>query len=145
MDRKEHKAGKLIGCWRVSERGRGVQKVGEFHCRRRKPLARPNHHPQSHPFLYACFTRFNLSHQHMSPIALTAPVTTLVVGSLDRGDEYQAKIGACEASGETVEKYLVDRIVDGGQWGSLSLFSLRSLAGAAGGGTREQQAGRPTC
>lgn len=50
-----------------------------------------------------------------------SPGATLVIGSLERGAEYQALIGRLEAdqaaagsSAARLDRYLVDRIVDGG-------------------------------
>jgi hypothetical protein len=47
------------------------------------------------------------------PTSSSGPV--LVLGSLDVGAAYQAKIAELESAGYEVQKYLVDRIVDGGK------------------------------
>lgn len=50
----------------------------------------------------------------MSPIALASSSSTLVIGSLERGQEYQTLLASLEQESQTVDRYLVDRIVDGG-------------------------------
>jgi len=63
----------------------------------------------------------------MSPIATgssSSGAAVLVIGSLDLGQEYQNQVVQCEKDGgvERVDKYLVDRIVDGGEFLSFSFL-----------------------
>ena len=59
----------------------------------------------------------------MSPIALSssAPSSSgsaavLVIGSLELGAEFQSRVAQAESEGiERVDKYMIDRIVDGGE------------------------------
>lgn len=58
---------------------------------------------------------------YMSSSSTASPGATLVIGSLERGTEYQALIARLEADQATagssaarLDRYLVDRIVDGG-------------------------------
>lgn len=74
----------------------------------------------------------------MSPIALTsAPSSSgsaavLVIGSLELGTAYQARIAQAESEGvERVDKYLIDRIVDGGECSGPGL--LAAWVSQAGG------------
>lgn len=42
--------------------------------------------------------------------------TQLVLGSLDRGDEYQQLVSTLKAGGGVVQAEMVDRVLDGGEW-----------------------------